>query len=59
MREFVEQVGSNVITKDKIRSIALEVVMQSEKKTLTDEEINNISQKIVEKARIELKARLK
>ena len=45
--------------KDKIRSIALEVVMQSEKKTLTDEEINNISQKIVEKARIELKARLK
>ena len=45
--------------KDNIRSIALEVVMQSEKKTLTDEEINNVSEKIVERARIELKARLR
>lgn len=42
-----------------IRSIALEVVMQSEKKTLTDEEINNVSQKIVERAEVELNARLR
>ena len=41
------------------RSIALEVIMQSDNKTLTDDEINNLSDKIINQAKSKFKAILR
>ena len=45
--------------KENIRSIALEVVLQSKKKTLTENEINEISKKIINHAKTKFNAKLR
>ena len=45
--------------KDNVRSIALEVVLQSKKKTLTENEINELSKKIINHAKTKFNAKLR
>ena len=52
------RVFDNFVSKD-LRSIALEVVIQSDIKTLTEEEINKLSERIIDLAKSKFKAKLR
>ena len=44
---------------ENFRSIALEVVLQSSEKTLTENEINKLSEKIIDHAKTKFNAKLR